>query len=74
MDDAIDGGVFVKYLGERGLVGYVDVVEVAHYIFTCDLLDTTKTFLAAVAEVVDDNHLVTCVQKFDDGVAPNEPC
>ena len=74
VDDRVDGGVLVKYLVESLFVGDVDLVEMGHYLFAGDLLDAKKALLAAVAEVVDDNNVVACVEKLDDGVAPNEAC
>lgn len=74
VDDAVDGGVFVKDFVQRGFVGDVHVVKMAHHVFACDLLGTPQALLAAVAEVVHHHHVMPCVQKLDDRVAPDEPC
>jgi len=65
VDDGVDGLVGEK-AAQCGAIA--DVADNQIWPLAGDLLDTVNDFSLAVAEVVEDNHLVTRFKQLHDGV------
>jgi hypothetical protein len=60
------GTIIRENLVEAFTIKDIDFLKRWH--LACDLCNAIQSHSGAVAEVVDYNHLITCLQQFDDGV------
>ena len=70
MDDGVDVGVFVKYGGKPHSVA--DVALVIREVLSRDLFDALERLGRGVRVIVDDDDLLSGVQKFNAGVRADE--
>lgn len=65
MNHAVDLGVLLEDLVEGGLVGDVDLVEVGS--LAAEEFDAVNRDLGGVVEAVDDDHIVSVLEKGQGG-------